>query len=243
MSGFGPLPGGLLSPGLLGIGLPGTTGMGSVSDPTYPLIRLPRAGRCPHSPTLVTLVFDNSGSVTGGNDPIGRRYHEAAVTIEHVGRRCRCAKELVAVLHFDRGTGGDGGPVPLDRRGLAEIERALTIPANGAGVSLLGASLHDAYQLAAKYPRHRAALIVFSDFELFDNDLPRVLDDLCDFPGVVHAAVLRATPPQRLVEDDRVTVTEVSYDSPPGTVAQALFEALTAYRPNHGLVRSGGGTT
>ena len=42
-------------------------------------IALGPVGTCPHHPTLIVSVFDNSGSVSGvfGNDPIARRFDEA----------------------------------------------------------------------------------------------------------------------------------------------------------------------
>lgn len=200
------------------------------ADPSYPSILLPHPGRCPDTPTLVICLFDNSGSVTGGNDPIGNRFLEIRIALERVGRRCRCRRELVAVLHFDRGTGGDAGPVELDRRGRAALDRALAIPVNGFGISELRPSLNDAYGLAKAHPSHRATLIAFTDFELFDGDVPRVLDEFCSFPGSVHAAVLRSEPPARLNDDPSVTVTRILLDSQPGAVARAGFDALTMGR-------------
>jgi hypothetical protein len=168
--------------------------------------------------------------VTGGNDPIGHRYREAALCVEHIGRRCRCKQELVAVLHFDRGTGGDAGPALLDKAGRAEIRRGLQVPAGGAGISLMAAALEDAYDLAARYPNHELVVCALTDFELFDP--PGMLNRFCAFPGGnVHAVVLRSTPPQQLVDDARVTVTPIAYGSPYGTVAQALFDAMTVHRP------------
>ena len=225
------LPGHLLEPGLRGHSARLTVGVGSFDDPTLPTITLPNSGKCPHRPKLRVTVFDDSGSVTGvgGADPIGQRYREAAIAVEHVGRRCRCKQELVAVLHFDRGTGGDAGPCLLDKPGRAELHRALQIPANGYGVSLISATLDDAYDLARRYPDHDKTLVAFTDFELFDP--PGTLERFRDFPGEVHAVVLRAAPPQELIDDKRVTVSRITYDSPAGSVARALFDAM---RPGTG---------
>ncbi|MGH8907678.1 MAG: hypothetical protein ACRD0K_14440 [Egibacteraceae bacterium] len=196
-----------------------------------PPILLPHPGQCPNRPVLHLYIFDNSGSVIGSNDVIGDRYEEASLALAHVGRRCTCGRELVAILPFDRGTSGDVGPVPLDHRGRARIEHGLAPPPEVVcGISELGPSLQDAYRLTKEHPSHDSVLVIFSDFELFDHSLEQVYDDLIAFPGQVHAVVLRAQPPARLADDERITVTRLSWDSPPGSVANAVFGALTAMR-------------
>jgi hypothetical protein len=195
-------------------------------------IHLGDPGRCPHNSTLLTLLFDNSGSVSGvaGNDPIAQRYVEAELAIQAVARRCRCRRELVAIVHFDVPTSGDVPPTPLNRGGWRTLRRGLSIPPDGAGVSLLRPSLEAAYEITERYPQHDHILVALTDFELFDEQLDGVLDDFCSFPGTVHAVALRATPPARLVDDDRVQVTHVDYTDQPGAVARAVFNALTTYR-------------
>jgi hypothetical protein len=190
------------------------------------------AGRCPLEPTHLILNFDNSGSVgsAGGNDPIGNRFAEARLAIEAVSRRCRCDRELVSIVHFDCPTSGDVPPSPLNRQRSRQIERGLAIPPDGAGASLLGPSLQEAYRLAERFPDHQHVLCVLSDFLLFDDDLPKVLDDFSAFPGTLHAVVLRATPPSRLLDDGRIQVTSVDYTDRPGAVAQAVFGAATTHR-------------
>ena len=190
------------------------------------------AGRCPLEPTHLILDFDNSGSVgsAGGNDPIGNRFVEARLAIEAVSRRCRCDRELVSIVHFDCPTSGDVPPTPLNRHRSRQIERGLAIPPDGAGASLLGPSLQEAYRLAERFPDHQHVLCVLSDFLLFDDDLPKVLDDFSAFPGTLHAVVLRANPPSRLLDDDRIQVTSVAYTDRPGAVAHAVFGAATTHR-------------
>lgn len=195
-------------------------------------IVLGHPGRCPLEPTHLILDFDNSGSVgsAGGNDPIGNRFVEARLAIEAVSRRCRCDRELVSIVHFDYPTSGDVPATPLNRHRSRQIERGLAIPPDGAGASLLGPSLKEAYRLAERFPNYQHILCVLSDFLLFDDDLPKVLDDFAAFPGVVHAVVLRANPPARLLEDDRIHVTHVDYVDQPGAVAHAVFGVATTHR-------------
>lgn len=207
---------------------------------TLPPIKLPNPGKCPHDPTHTILLFDNSGSVCGGNDSIGRRFDEAAFAVERVGRRCRCKRELVSIVHFDVPTSHDVTAARLDRTGRVEIEAGLAVPSDGAGISEMGNSLARANELANQFPHHLPVLVAFTDFELFDSDVAVVFDTFCDFPGVVHGVVLRAEPPEQLVEDSRVTVTRVTYESRVGTVAHAVFDALTATRlKGHSLTRGG----
>lgn len=196
-----------------------------------PDIDLGSPGRCPKRPTLTVFDFDNSGSVCGigGNDPIGRRFDEATLAVEAVGRRCRCRQELVAVTNFDTPNSGDVPPTPI-RGGMAAIKQGLRIPGDGGGSSNLGPSLESVERLVALYPNHLPIVVVLSDFELFDPDVPGVLDRLAAFPGLVHAVVLRSDPPERLVEDPRVDVTHISHGDPPGSLARAVFGALTRTR-------------
>ena len=193
-------------------------------------IRLPHPGRCPHQPTHTIFLFDNSGSVCGGHDPIGRRFEEAAAAIERVGRACRCRAELVSVLHFDTPTSRDVPAARLGGRGRAQIVNGLAVPADGAGSSEMGPSLERAYDLSDRHPKHLSVLVACTDFELLDDDPIQTLEQFAGFPGLVHAVVLRAKPPQRLVDDERVTVTQIAHDAPSGAVASAVFEALTATR-------------
>ena len=216
-----------LLPGqLLGVG--GTAGSVHRAQNSYEIVLGP-VGRCPHEPTHTIVVFDNSGSVTGGNDVIGNRFTEAELAFEAVARRCRCGREMASCISFDSPTGLDAMGIPL-RGGLAKIKHGLAVPRDAAGSSVLGPSLDIAQRLTKQYPTHQTVLVVLSDFELFDPDVAKTLDEFRTFPGDVHAVVLRSTPPQELVDDDRVSVTAVTYDSPPGSVANAVLAGLTMHR-------------
>ena len=224
-----------LIPGRLARGRTGTgdvllhaTGGRPRGDRYFDGVRLGRPGRCADRPVLLIGVFDNSGSITGGNDGVGRRFDEFGFAVAPVASRCRCRSDAVSVLHFDTPTSGDLGPVPV-RGSRAALARALAAPHDGAGCSSLSASLTAAERLAAAHPTHESVLVVCTDFELFDP--PGTLDRLAAFPGQVHGVALRSAPPPELVADPRVTVTHVTYDSPPGTLARAVFCALTADRP------------
>lgn len=192
-------------------------------------------------PTLLIAISDDSGSVTspGGTDPLSNRFAEARHAFSVVARR-GSRHELGAVLHFDTPSSGDVGPVPLTRRWLARLRAGLRIPPDGAGSSELGPSLRRAVEIAEAHPDHAATLVVLSDFQLFDPDSAQVLSD---FPGDVHAVVLGA-PLAAGVLDERITVTHIGRNDPPGAVARAVFASLTTHRsrnPPSGTRASGGG--
>lgn len=183
-------------------------------------------GRCPGHPTLTIVIFDDSGSVIApaGNDPVSNRYAEAAAAFDALARRCRCGRCLAAVLHFD--LVGGAGPLPLRRRVPRAVQRALATPPDAAGCSLLGPSLAAAARTVDGVPSVRSlALVVFSDFQLFDDDLGRVLADLAGFPGEVHAVALGSSPDTTGL-DPGITVTRLTNDDAPGALGRALLRSL-----------------
>lgn len=193
-----------------------------------PAIVLPRGiGRCPHVPTRTIVMSDNSPSVTGGNDSLGRRYEELKLAVRYLARRCRCGREEVALLPFDRGP-YDIGPVTLTRKGVEALDAGARTPPGIYGISAMGAALADAEILARGDVARRHVLVAMTDFELFDP--PDVMERFCTFPGSVHAVVLRAPVPDRLALDPRVRVTQVSWFTPRGAVARAILEALREFR-------------
>ena len=228
------LPTRLAASRLLGTG--GVKSTGHHRDAGFHVI-LGKPGACPRRPTLVIPVFDNSGSVAGGNDPIGNRYLEAAYALDRVSRHCRCDQELAAIIHFDTPTSGDVPPTPINKKRKNAITRGLAIPPDGAGRSELRNSLHKAHRIAEAYPKYDTSLVVFSDFELFDTNLPSLYAELADFPGTVHAVVLRAAVPAEFAADTRIHVTQIGYEAQPGAVARAVFDALTTHRPGRHLAK------
>ncbi len=193
--------------------------------------QLGNPGRPSLEPTITIVITDDSGSVIGpaGADPVSNRYEEASRAFRAIGRRGG-RHELGAVLHFDTPTSGDIGPTPLTRGGLERLRSGLHVPRDAAGTSYLGPSLNAAAALANRYTSHEATLVILSDFELFDDDIAQVLDDLAEFPGGVHAVVLGGTAMNGVLHD-RIRVTTANYDDAPGTVARAVFGGLTARRP------------
>lgn len=187
-------------------------------------------GHCPGHPNLTIAIFDDSGSVIApaGSDPVSNRYAEAGAAFAALARRCRCGRCLAAVLHFD--LVGGAGPLPLKRRVPHALQQALAIPPGAAGTSLLGPSLGAAARMVDRTPSVRGlALVVFSDFQLFDEDLERVLSDLASFPGEVHAVVLGSgsgTPGL----DPRITVTQLTSGDAPGALGRALMRSLARDR-------------
>jgi hypothetical protein len=216
----------LLSSRLLGMAPPATP----TRSPS-PAYTLGDPGQPAEVPTLLITDFDNSGSVTSpaGTDPLSNRFAEVATAFAVVARR-GARHELGAVLHFDTPSSGDVGPVSITRSGLAVLRSGLRVPPDGAGSSELAPSLHRAIEIAEVRPDHGATLVALSDFLLLDAEPDKVLAELAAFPGDVHAVVLGTRLPAGVL-DERITVTDVDRDDPPGAVARALFASLITHRP------------
>lgn len=191
-------------------------------------IRVGTPGKCAERPLLAIMAFDNSGSVTGGNDPIGQRFLEAQIAIERIGKRCRCGRDLIATLHFDTPTSGDlAPPSALTKEHAGEIERSLGAPVDGAGMSILLPALRRARQIVSAHPSHSPVFVVLSDFLLFDA----YLEELVSFPAEVLAIVLGRASPLELLGYEHIAVTAVNHQSKPGAVARSLFASLVQDRP------------
>ncbi|MFI5558503.1 hypothetical protein ACIA2T_04425 [Amycolatopsis japonica] len=180
-------------------------------------------------PTLLIALFDDSGSMTGrgGNDPLANRYSEARRAFEVVARRS-VRRERGAVLHFDTPCSGDVLPVPLHGH-VRQVRRGLSCPRDARGSSVLEPSLRRAVAMAQGYPKHATTLLVLSDFLLLDPEPGEVLSELAGFPGDVHAVVLGDHVPKGVL-DSGVVVATVTEESPPGSVAHAVFAGLTLHR-------------
>lgn len=181
-------------------------------------------------PTLFMAIFDNSGSVVAptGTDPLSNRFEEVAHAFSVVARR-GARHELGAVVHFDTPSSGEVGPVPITKYGMVKLRRGLRPPPDGRGSSALLPSVRRAIELAEAYPEHKVTLVVLSDFQLLDPVPAQALAELAAFPGDVHAVVLGGRLPDGVLAD-RITVTPVRTDDPPGAVARALFASLTTHR-------------
>lgn len=213
-----------------GLSFAGARSQQDATDRYLASITVGHAGKCAEQSTLLIVNFDNSGSVTGANDPVGRRHDEAYVAISRVGTRCRCGEDLVASLTFDSPNESDLKPTPITKPHLSEVRKRLFVPPGG-GSSNLGSSLGMAFRLASQYPDHHAILVNFSDYQLFDPSPAAVMSKLGEFPGTVHAIVLGVPAPLQLIDSETVIVTEVNHASPAGTVARAVFMAMTEIRP------------
>ena len=225
-----PLPGRLLGTA--------TTVPAEQARSAGPGYALGNPGQPARVPTLLIAVFDNSGSVTSpsGTDPLSNRFAEVRRAFSVVARK-GSSYELGAVLHFDTPSSGETGPVPLTKQGMRLLGPGLCIPQDGIGISDLAPSLHRATEIAEAHPDHQATLVVLSDFLLMDPEPGPVLSDLAAFPGDVHAVVLGIRLPEGVL-DERITVTHIQRDDPPGAVARALFASLITHRPGAALAHT-----
>lgn len=191
-------------------------------------IQLGPLPRCRHRPELIIFILDESGSVQGGNDPLGRRHDEVSYTARRIATSCRCGQQRMAVIYFRPST-HDVGPFKLNTfGGVRRVDDALANRPSGTS-SDLGPALDAAYALAVRHP-HPATVVALTDFELLDADPERELMRLAEFPGHSHAVVLGSRVPQLLEDHDDVTVTRISWDSPAGAVATAVLPAFTHQR-------------
>lgn len=220
----------LLASRLLPARLLGTPPPNTPTSSSGPAYVLGRTGRPSTVPTLLIVIFDNSGSVTRptGTDPLSNRFKEVDRAFSLVARR-GAEHELAMVMQFDTPSSGDVGPVPITRSGIEQLRRGLRVPPDGAGSSVLGPSLRRATDMARQYPDHRATLVVLSDFQLLDTNPSAVLAELAAFPGAVHAVVLGKLP-DTYVPTRGNAVTYVGPHDPPGAVAKAVFASLTRHR-------------
>src|SRR4051794_3385637 len=117
----------LLSPQLAGPALPGSgsSEQRPVAGDRHLDVYPGNPGACPHEKVIYLNLFDNSGSITGGNDPIGQRFEEVAHTLRHLSRFCKCGREFSSIVHFDTPTSGDVAPTKLNGKGLAALAEGL----------------------------------------------------------------------------------------------------------------------
>jgi hypothetical protein len=224
---------GVAAPIVADLGVGGPVGVGSGREPTYPTVPIvwPPMPAEPARPVHIAFLPDGSGSVTAhhGNDPLGRRFEEIGLAMERVGRtwrrHLRGAKQPTASVHHFSPGPCDVAATPLTARGRAVLDRGLVVPPGGTH-SMLGPSLSAAEALAVARPEASTVVVACSDFQLFDTDVDDVLDRFASFPGVPVAIGLGAPVPDRLVNDHRVLVAAVQWDSPPGVVAVAVAEAI-----------------
>lgn len=201
-------------------------------------VRLGRPGLDPAHGCLDVLIFDDSGSMSGGNDPVGNRYAEARRAVEVLGNATLTGRQRIAVLHFDYPSIELSGQHRLDRKqDRRAVTDALQIPAGAWGSSALTPAMMAANKLARDSGIKDVRCTIFSDFELTDFNPRQPYDEIAKFPGPVHAVVLNAEPPAALQAQANVTITRIEGASPPGLVAAALMHSLAATRRGAGLPR------
>ena len=141
------------------------------------LRRAPRLSK----PALIVVVFDESGSVTGGNDPVGLRHEIVLVVLEHLGAVRGPAAWCVCLLTFDGSSAIDLPLTHLDKKGIERVRGAL-LSASAGGSSVLGPSLRRAHDAIDAFPGP-SLLVVLSDYELFDGNRSEVLTSMVNGPA------------------------------------------------------------
>lgn len=195
-------------------------------------IRLGNAGRDPVLPCIFSLCFDDSGSLTGGNDPVGARYEEVQLALRHIGAASHTSTQQLVIFRLDHPQVAPVGPLPLHtKRTREKLLNGVYPPTKTIGSSMLTPAMSAMNQFAEKHPSVHRVAVIFSDFELADLNPAQAYEEMAKFPGTIHAVVMNATPPPALTNLPNVCVTRVSSTDPPGRLAAALAHSLTAHRP------------
>ncbi|MCS4275138.1 hypothetical protein M2390_000296 [Mycetocola sp. BIGb0189] len=217
------LPSGLLAPALIST-------LGSHAK-AFRYVELGNAGSDPQTPVLMLLNLDDSGSLAAGNDPVGARYEEAKRALRHIAAASLTDLQQVAVFRFDHPKITPVGPLPLnDGPSVGKLLSAVEPPAEAMGSSSLTPSMMAMNRLAEQHPGIDRVAVIFSDFELFDQQPTQPYEEIARFPGSVHAVVLGNPPPAPLLALPNVEVTQVSPSDPPGMLAAVLTHSLTRFR-------------
>lgn len=217
------LPSGLLTPALIST-------VGSHAKASR-YVELGNPGSDPQTPMLVLLDFDDSGSLASGNDPVGARYEEAKRALRHIAAASHTELQQVTVFRFDHPEVTPVGPLPLNSElSVGELLAAVEPPVEAVGSSSLTSSMMAMNRLAEQHPGSDRAAVIFSDFELFDQQPTQPYEEIGRFPGLVHAVVLGNPPPAPLVVLPNVEVTQVLPSDPPGMLAATLTHSLTRFR-------------
>ena len=206
-------------------------------------VELGNPGSDPQTPMLMLLDFDDSGSVASGNDPVSARYEEAKRALRHIAAASHTELQQVAVFRFDHPEITPIGPLPLNSEvSVGELLAAVDPPAEAMGSSSLTPSMMAMNRLAEQHPSSDRVAVIFSDFELFDQQPTQPYEEIASFPGLVHAVVLGNPPPAPLLALPNVEVTQVSPSDPPGMLAATLTHSLTHVRVGATRARIRAGT-
>jgi hypothetical protein len=172
---------------------------------------------------LLDAIFDESGSMTSGNDAFRHRREAVLIAAEHLASRSRRGARWSARLtSFDCAGPLDLPLTTLDRVGLRVVRERLLTGTPG-GCSRLGPALLAVE--SAPQRDGRRVLVVLSDFELFDPDPRQVVRRLVRATAdVVVAVVFRAPVPDEFA-DTRVRVLHVVDGTRPDEISAAVVDA------------------
>jgi hypothetical protein len=186
---------------------------------------LPPAPRLSNDAHL-TVDLDESASVRGGNDVIGRRHELLLIALAHMCTPRSAGQWHVCISTFDNGSPIDLPCTRLDKKGLEAAHRALLSTSSG-GSSILGPSLRKTESNHNRLLGPRL-LVVLSDFELFDPDPSGVLADLIDSSASEVLAISLQNEPPSILVGSRVRTAHVRPDDSPAVLARHVVEAARA---------------
>jgi hypothetical protein len=175
----------------------------------------------------IDVDFDESGSVTGGNDAVGHRHELTLIALEHLASASGVSRGrwYVRIFTFDGGSSIDLPLTRLDRKGLVLVRQALLSQSAG-GSSRMGPSWRRAEATTGAVRGPRLA-IVETDFELFDP-LPETLIEVVNSSATEVLAIALANEPPEVFTGTRVRTARVLPDDDPADLASHIIEAACA---------------
>ena len=177
---------------------------------------------------LIYVDMDVSGSVQGGNDPLGRRNELVLVALEQlVARRSREGRWWVRLSTFDDPSVSSIELVTtlLDRNTLKKV-RDVLLPTSAGGCSILGNSLWRAEREINQF-NGTSVLCVLSDFELYDRRPSEVLERFANSEADEIVAISLTNPPPDELTGTSVTCAQLVATDDPVDLANHIIDAAT----------------
>jgi Mg-chelatase subunit ChlD len=177
-------------------------------------------------PLLVQLIFDESGSMHGGNDVMGHRIEACLIALEIMAPTNK-GRLGVQVISFDVVAPFHLGPTKLDKSGLKLAEEVLMSKSNGGSSNLLPSLAHANRTWGSKegWAAEQRLVVVLSDFELYDRDVTSVLHLFNETEDRVLAVVFSQFKPPDLNPDHGSVVLIDAARDQPHKIAGAIVDA------------------
>jgi Mg-chelatase subunit ChlD len=181
-------------------------------------------------PLLIQLIFDESGSMHGGNDVMGQRIEACLIALEILASVNK-DRLRVHVISFDVVPPFKLDPVKLDKKGLQLVEGVLMSKSSGGSSNLLPAltEANRHWNPNDEWPAKKRLVVVLSDFELLDANVQGVFDMLNDTDNSVLAVSFSRQQPAGLDPKSGGTVMVDVVNDQPHKIAGAIIDAANQF--------------